>query len=392
MHGNVNEWCWDRYADYPAGSVSDPGGPSSSRYPNRVMRGGSFNGYAWYCRAAYRSKKWQSHGDSPLGFRLALAPGRERVERAEVAVAAITAVAERVAVAVAAQAGAGEARTVPGIGIELVAIPAGSFVMGSPRGEDGRERNESQRAVTISRVFWLGKYEVTQGEWQSVMGSNPSYFAKVGKNAPVERVSWDDAQSFCGKLNASTEGSRPAGYAYCLPTEAEWEYACRAGTTGAWAGDFAAMAWSGHHTQEVGEKFANAWGLHDMHGNALEWCSDRYADYPAGSVTDPVGASSGQDRVCRGGSSIDPARKCRAAYRISYPPGSRSSTLGFRLALASGRERVERVEAAATGRVAVIAGEAERVAVLWRRRRELVRRGRCRVSASSWWRYPLAAS
>jgi formylglycine-generating enzyme required for sulfatase activity len=231
---------------------------------------------------------------------------------------------------------------VSGIGLELVAIPAGSFLMGSPKDEADRKDNETQHSVTIGRVFWLGKYEVTQSEWESVMGVNPSRLRAAGKNAPVEHVSWEDAQSFCAKLNASTEGSRPAGYVYCLPTEAEWEYACRAGTTGAWAGDLAAMAWWGGNsdlkTHEVGEKSANAWGLHDMHGNVLEWCSDWYAGYPAGSVTDPVGASSGSIRVIRGGSWSNLAGLCRSAYRFRAGQGSRLSTLGFRLCLAPGRE------------------------------------------------------
>ena len=236
----------------------------------------------------------------------------------------------------------GKPHVVENIGIELLPIPAGSFMMGSPTSETA-PNNETQHRVTISQPFWLGKYEVTQGEWESVMGSNPSKFTALGKDAPVEQVSWENAQVFCAKLNASTADRRPAGYEYCLPTEAQWEYACRAGTTGAYAGDLDDMAWyvrnSGSSTHPVGQKQANAWGLYDMHGNVWEWCWDWNGDYPTGSASDPVGASSGQSRVCRGGGWNNDAGRCRAAHRSVNTPGYRGSALGFRLCLAPGRER-----------------------------------------------------
>ena len=214
-------------------------------------------------------------------------------------------------------------------GVEFVWVPPGQFQMGSTSSEaDGDERPLTQ--VRISRGFWMGKYEVTQAQWQAVMGSNPSRFTNCGGDCPVEQVSWEDVQEFIGKLNARS-GGRP----YRLPTEAEWEYAARAGTTEERHGDLDAIAWysrnSGGTTHPVGEKAANAWGLHDMIGNVWEWVQDWYGSYPGGSVTDPTGPGSGSGRVLRGGSWIYFARYCRSAFRGRNSPGNRSNTLGFRL-------------------------------------------------------------
>jgi formylglycine-generating enzyme required for sulfatase activity len=237
----------------------------------------------------------------------------------------------------------GKLHVVENIGIELAQIPAGSFTMGSPTSETARNDHETQHRVTISQPFWLGKYEVTQGQWESVMGSDPSKFRAAGKDAPVEMVSREDALAFCAKLNAGAASNRPKGYSYCLPTEAQWEYACRAGTTGTYAGDLDDMAWyernSGKRTHPVGQKQANAWGLYDIHGNVWEWCWDWSGDYPTGSVSDPVGANSGRGRVFRGGSWGGSAGDCRSAFRGWLDPGFRSGILGFRLCLAPGRER-----------------------------------------------------
>lgn len=202
---------------------------------------------------------------------------------------------------------------------EFVAIPAGEFEMGG----------SNKHRVTISKAFGMGKYEVTQGQWASVMGSNPSKF-KGDENLPVERVSWEDVQEFISKLN-----SRSSKYTYRLPTEAEWEYACRAGTTGDYAGNLDSMGWyasnSGDKTHAVGQKQPNAWGLYDMHGNVWEWCSDWYGDYPSGTVTDPSGASSGSLRVHRGGSCYSSAEFCRSALRNGHAPDYRYGNVGFRL-------------------------------------------------------------
>ena len=225
-------------------------------------------------------------------------------------------------------------------GIEFVWIPPGEFHMGST----SRHAHSDEKPVTrvrLTRGFWMGKYEVTQAQWQAVMGSNPSRFKNCGGNCPVERVSWDDVQEFIGKLNARSGGRR-----YRLPTEAQWEYAARAGTTtDTYAGDITKprgkdpvlnrIGWydenSGGRTHPVGRKAANAFGLHDMLGNVREWVGDWKGDYPGGTVTDPSGPRSGSNRVFRGGGWLFIARICRSAYRNGYSPGYRNDILGFRL-------------------------------------------------------------
>ena len=214
-------------------------------------------------------------------------------------------------------------------GMEFVWIPAGEFRMGSTSGEAFGDE-QPVTSVRISEGFWLGKYEVTQAEWQSVMGSNPSRFSDCGGNCPVEQVSWEDVQEFIGRLNAQ-EG----GEVYRLPTEAEWEYAARAGTTGDRYGSLDGIAWyrenSSSKTHPVGGKTPNAWGLYDMLGNVLEWVEDWFGDYPGGAVTDPLGPGSGSDRVLRGGNWNSIARGSRASFRFNFAPGYRDFSLGFRL-------------------------------------------------------------
>ena len=214
--------------------------------------------------------------------------------------------------------------------MEFVWIPAGEFLMGSPSYEEGRESNERQHEVRISQGFWMGKYEVTQGEWEAVMGSNPSFFDECGSRCPVETVSWNDVQEFIGRLN-----ERETGPGYRLPTEAEWEYAARSGTTGARHGELDDVAWysgnSGGSTHQVGQKRGNAWGLHDMLGNVWEWAGDWYDEYPSGLVTDRQGSLSGSGRVVRGGGWPYYAGGVRSANRSYYSPGRRHNYLGFRL-------------------------------------------------------------
>ena len=179
--------------------------------------------------------------------------------------------------------------------------------------------------------------EVTQEMWESVMGDNPSY--NKGTNLPVEDVSWEDCQEYIKKLNQT--GGIPSGYKLSLPTEAQWEYACRAGSTGAYGGtgDLDEMGWyydnSGGETHEVRGKKPNAWGLYDMHGNVWEWCQDwyDYGYYEKSPDQDPPGPGSGSSRVYRGGSWYSNARDCRSAIRSRYAPGYRGSLLGLRLAL-----------------------------------------------------------
>jgi formylglycine-generating enzyme required for sulfatase activity len=225
-------------------------------------------------------------------------------------------------------------------GIKLVTIPAGTFTMGSADDEADRGADESpQTRVTLTKDFFLGATDVTQGQYESLMGTNPSDFKSAGLDAPVEEVSWDDAMTFCQQLTERerTSGRLPEGYAFTLPTEAQWEYACRAGTTGAYAGDPDAMSWydrnSGGTTHPVGAKQPNAWGLYDMTGNVYQWCADWYANrYSGGVVTDPTGPEVGSVRILRGGGWYYDRTYCRSAYR-DYDPGYRANFIGFRVAL-----------------------------------------------------------
>jgi formylglycine-generating enzyme required for sulfatase activity len=233
--------------------------------------------------------------------------------------------------------------------------------MGAPPDEEDSGDDELQHVVTISKDFYLGMYEVTQAEYQKVMGTNPSEFQgdkiaerhpKTGRvvkkvdsaNHPVENVSWEDAVAFCKKLSELPE-ERAAGRVYRLPTEAEWEHACRAGSTTSYTfgedrQELGEYAWlssnAGSRTHPVVEKKPNAWGLYDMHGNVWEWCSDWYGPYPDVPTTDPVGPSTGSFRVYRGGSWFGGAAFCRSAFRFRFFPSSRDNDgLGFRVALSS---------------------------------------------------------
>jgi formylglycine-generating enzyme required for sulfatase activity len=234
-------------------------------------------------------------------------------------------------------------------GIEFVLIPPGSFMMGSIKDDSEKPVHK----VTIDYSFYLGRYEVTQAQWQAVMGTNPSYFK--GDNLPVESVSWDDAIAFIARLNAQNDG-----FIYRLPTEAEWEYACRAGTTGDYGGDLDAMAWYGNNsgrgrldaaeifrtdyqnyfkrirenggqTHAVGTKLPNSFGLFDMHGNVWEWCQDWYHGSYNGAPTDGSAWLSGrqnQDRMLRGGSCDGYATSLRAAGRVADAPSDRGDGSG----------------------------------------------------------------
>ena len=214
------------------------------------------------------------------------------------------------------------------IKLEMVLIPAGKFKMGAPASEKGRSSDETQHEVNLTKPYYMGKYEVTQEQWESVMGSNPSSKIK-GARLPVTDVSWEDCQEFIKKLNASTKGG------YRLPTESEWEYACRAGTSTAYSfGDSLSKAdanTDGDSTKTVGNYKPNAFGLYDMHGNIWEWCEDWYGDYPSGAVTDPNGPGTGDRRVLRGGSFYGHVSEARASYRYFSSPTTRVSGDGFRL-------------------------------------------------------------
>ncbi|QTA83108.1 Sulfatase-modifying factor enzyme domain-containing protein [Desulfonema limicola] len=231
-----------------------------------------------------------------------------------------------------------------GLGMTFKNIPAGTFMMGSPAHELGRSSDENQHQVTLTKSFYIQTTEVTQAQWTSVMGSNPSDFTACGNNCPVESVSWNDVQDFITKMNLRGEGT------YRLPTEAEWEYSARAGSTTAFTnggitntscdtldsnlniiGWYCGNANSTVHT--VSQKQANAWGLYDMHGNVWEWCQDWYGTYPADAVSDPAGPFAGEYRVKRGGSWYGAAQYCRSADRGSRYPSGGSYSIGFRLVL-----------------------------------------------------------
>jgi formylglycine-generating enzyme required for sulfatase activity/serine/threonine protein kinase len=224
-----------------------------------------------------------------------------------------------------------------GVKLTLCYCPPGGFTMGSPISEADREEDEDQVQVKISRGFWLAQTECTQAQWRAVMGTDPSSFK--GDSLPVEQVSWDDAQEFMGKLNG--KNVLPAGWNWSLPSEAQWEYACRAGTATLYAGELDRMGWHGENaggtTHAAGTKEANTWGLQDMHGNVWEWCNDWYADKLPGD-TDPNGALTGSLRVDRGGSWNYLGRQyCRSAYRSRDDPGIRNGSIGFRAAAISVR-------------------------------------------------------
>jgi formylglycine-generating enzyme required for sulfatase activity len=216
------------------------------------------------------------------------------------------------------------------IGMKLAFIPAGTFTMGSPPDERMRQDEERQRQVRISRPFRISVTEVTQAQWQAVMDMNRS--AHQGEDLPVENISWRDAVEFCQRLSEK-EGKR-----YRLPTEAEWEYACRAGVSGAFSpdADLEEIAWfddnSGGQSRPVGLKRPNAWGLYDMHGNVAEWCSDAYGPYEGdGEIVDPAGPEQGRGRVVRGGSwrGFPPSLRCAA--RSSAPESYQLPYIGFRV-------------------------------------------------------------
>lgn len=232
--------------------------------------------------------------------------------------------------------------TDPVSGIELVRVPAGTFRMGTPPAEQGREAQEVLHEVTLTRPFYLGKYEVTQAEWTRVMGSNPSQFQSCGPSCPVERVSLHDVEAFIGRLNER------AGPGFRLPTEAEWEYACRAGGTEPFGhssslssrdanidGRYPYNASKGtarNETTPAGYFAPNAWGFFDMSGNVWEWTADSQCPYPSGSVTDPVGTCSSDYHVIRGGSWKFDGNSARCGLRYTHRPQDLGDSLGFRIA------------------------------------------------------------
>ena len=366
MHGNVWEWCSDWYGRLPGGT--DPVGPEEGSLP-RVFRGG---GWWWSdpggCRSADRCKNgvpwghfrsrgpYGLHGAFGLGFRVArsqsetVTVAERRQQGAQAKPAPPVAVETRPVMKKpepVKKVFKGESVTTS-IGMELIEIPAGTFTMGSPKDEKDHQEEEAQVTVALTKPFGLGKYEVTQGQWKSVMGTEPWTRRKnvqADKDCPATYVSWGDATEFCKRLTdlERAAGTLKADEEYRLPTEAEWEYACRAGTETAYSfGDdekqldeyawFNGNANAGEqYAHKVGTKKPNPWGLYDMHGNVREWCSDRYGEKLSGG-TDPVGPDRGSYRMLRGGSLRIIPGICRSAFRIGVGPSGRDDGLGFRVA------------------------------------------------------------
>jgi formylglycine-generating enzyme required for sulfatase activity len=348
MHGNVWEWCEDWYEDYPAGSVTDPKGPSMGKC--HVIRGGSYYFSESIARSAYWNLFTPTYRQFNVGFRLAktvdvkttIAPTVPKPDPA-----AVMPATGNVLVAPFTEAKAKEAQKEvakilqkeveekedlgKGIKLDLVLIPAGKFLMGSPTTEVGRKNDEKQHEVTLTKPFYMGKYEVTQEQWEVMMGYNPSNVK--GTKLPVTMVSWNNCQEFIKKLNTKTNGG------YRLPTEAEWEYACRAGKITAYSfGDSITkkdVNFGGVDLAPVGKYLPNALGLYDMHGNVWEWCNDWKEAYPPGDVADPTGPATGINPIWRGGSFFDTESKVRSSNRDFNDrllPSDRNDSSGFRVA------------------------------------------------------------
>lgn len=231
--------------------------------------------------------------------------------------------------------------TINSVGMKLCWIPAGKFEMGSPIDEEGRTDHENQVRVSLSEGYWIGTYEVTQKEFESVMGLNPS--KKRDSDFPVTDVDWNQSMEFCKELSEREHklGLIPEGWTYSLPTEAQWEYACRAGNAGPFSGgEIQEVGWfegnSGGSVHKVGTKKGNEWGIHDMHGNVREWCFGIFSEDLEGG-RDPSGPTSGERRPLRGGSWFYPANLCRAALRGGREPSASDFHLGFRVVVVSDR-------------------------------------------------------
>jgi formylglycine-generating enzyme required for sulfatase activity len=305
MHGNVWEWTASFYQ-----------APSGMFWP--MFRGGSWRSSGERLRSAMRDHDEPNYARDRIGFRIAYKfTGIHTVDLNS------------------------------SVNLEMIWCPPGTFTMGSPVTEVGRNSNETEHNVTLTKGFYLGKYEVTQAQYEAVMSGNseglnakPSHFHGY-PNRPVEKVSWEDAQIFLSRLNGqeAEAGNLPAGWAYVLPTEAQWEYACRAGTTTVYSwgntvtSDNANYNVYNGETSNVGEYPANAWGLYDMHGNVWELVADWYTTSPYGSneVTDPTGPASGSLWVVRGGSWNNSGTNLRSAKHEDVFPGERSSNVGFRV-------------------------------------------------------------
>lgn len=331
MHGNVWEWCQDWYGDYSGDAVTDPKGPFTGLL--RVNRGGSWRINSGFCHSAIRYGN--SPGDSKfnVGFRV-VRTSTQQVVRAENTGAAST--TEKMVLKTSQQSTPPVSDEVifNSIKMQFKLLPAGTFMMGSRFGESDEQ---PVHGVILKKPFTIGVYEVTQSQFEGIMGVNPSKYQSPSN--PVEQVSWLAAIEFCRKLSDLPK-EKAAGYEYRLPTEAEWEYACRSGSMtkynfGDQTGQLGNYSWylknSRDRTHPIGQKKPNIWGLYDMNGNVWEWCQDWFAIYPDETVIDPVGPSSGQFRILRGGSWSSESMKCRSADRFWHEPDKVFRDLGFRV-------------------------------------------------------------
>ncbi len=342
MHGNVEEWCRDLYGDYSANDVTNPANANGGDF--RVVRGGSWFDVIENCRSASRVGYSPYSYYTYIGFRLALVNDENIFERDN------NVKSEKIVIL--------NDKTRPNI-IQnifnnilnnMIKCPDGSFLMGSPKNEFGRDEDEKQHKVTISKPFYIGKYEVTQKEYETIMGKNVFILENYNGDFPVRFVNWYNAKDFCNKLNEIFSSALPKYYKFDLPTEAQWEYACRAGTNTALNNGKNLTSINGvcsnlnevacYNKEEdeyeeflpVGQKKPNVWGIYDMHGNASEWCRDFYGNYPTYTVIDPI-CNSGSERVIRGGGGYTFAKYCRSASRSGCNPSYITSNTGFRLAL-----------------------------------------------------------
>ncbi len=326
MHGNVAEWCNDYYGDYAEDLVSNPTGPKKLSSPKRVVRGGTIASKASQCRSGWRSQANPASGTTLTGFRVALVN--------ELATGFPSSGLESV---------------VNGIGQRLIKIPEGRFQMGSTT---GKSYEKPLHNVVISKSYFIADTEVTQEQWMLIMNTDPwrgKDHVTEGVDYPATYVSWEVAVDYCQRLSAMPE-EKAAGRMYRLPTEAEWEYACRSGQTtdftfGSIEFALDEHAWytanSNRTPEEVRLKLPNSWGLFDMHGNVAEWCADGF-DANAYSlrrkeVKDPF-VEMGTERVNRGGSWRVIAGDCRSSRRGVNLPDFRGDSLGFRVCMQSNRK------------------------------------------------------
>ena len=355
MSGNVQEWCEDWYEDYSSDVQVDPVATANSYY--RMNRGGGWNGVAEVCCVSIRYHNRPDYRGGDIGLRLvclvrdtfALAAskksgegridgyqdtiGIENSEKQKKPSVRRQILKNGLTINWSSSVTPKQKEVLSRLVENMVQVEGGRFQIGatSEQGSDAYNNEKPVHEVTLSD-YYIGKYEVRQSEWEAVMGSSPSRFK--GDDLPVESVSWSDCHEFIRRLNALT------GLSFKLPTEAQWEYAARGGSLSksykySGSNNLGEVGWyednSGNYTHRVGGKQPNELDLYDMSGNVWEWCEDWYGDYSITSQRDPLGAASGSDRVCRGGSWLIEARLCRVSFRNSYAPGVRGYSLGLRL-------------------------------------------------------------